>query len=291
MNDTKLHNNLQLAKTVSMYDLVYPCRAELKLDGVRGFLYKNKFYSRQGHEIHLPEITFKLDSSTLNRFVDLEFTLKSGMKKDRSTVSGMINSAMKGGHEKIDQSLLYFNVFDTLSDIEFEHRLDSPNYKGRLIMLDTILDSILRKDIHFLNVPFTDVNNVKELRKYYDYWVNSGYEGVVAKQYTDTYQYKRSKQWARFKPTKTADLHCIGTTKGQGNREGGIGALILTGIVDKKNVVVSVGSGLTFEEVFTDPAYFIGKTIETDYDSVTQNKLTGQYSLYQARNPKVRIDK
>ncbi len=285
-------DNLQLAKTQEMKTIKFPARAELKLDGVRVLMANDKFYTRKSKEIFLPQ-TSKEISLPQTKFIinkstifDLEVTLESGKMVDRPKVSGMLNSAMKGG--VIDESLLKFNVIDALPYEEYLTKYSNLTLEQRLYTIQTML--FLYPE-NFRDIPNWVVNNIEELSELYDQKVSEGYEGLVVKHLEDTYKFKRSKDWARFKESKTTDLVCINTIEGQGKYTGMIGALLLEGKVNEKHIKVKVGSGMTDNDRKILSAYYLGKTIEVKYNSITKDKDTNQASLFLPRFVSVREDK
>jgi len=283
---------LQLAKTVEMSSIKFPAIAELKYDGVRAYFLRGRFYSRTGKEIVLPSITNSISSKEeyTDLFLDMEITLLSGKKTDRTTVSGMINSAMKGGHDKIDTSLLYFNVFDAMPADVFEAKKEIGTLKIRKFFAEEFVSR--NSHLNFRMVEHWIVRNEQELARLYNEKVKSGYEGLVVKQDTSYYQFgKRSDAWSRFKPTKSADLTCVGVIAGKGKYENLIGSLVLSGVVEDKQIEVKAGSGMTDADRSKPPDYYLNQTVEVNYDSITQDKTTGEFSLFQPRFVCVRFDK
>lgn len=281
-----ISSGLQLAKTQDMSRVKFPARAERKLDGVRVLMINCKFYTRTGKEISLPITSAKM-KCIKSFMLDLEVTLESGKMKDRPTVSGMLNSAMKGG--KIDESLLYFNVIDTMTAESYEVQTCFDKYSERLTDITLLLEAINSKQ--FRLIPFRDISNLNELISLYKQEVDAGYEGLVVKHYNDIYTFKRSPQWSRFKETKTADLLCVGVTNGEGKYEGMIGALMLEGKVEGKQVQVKVGSGLTDYDRAQPSGTYIGETIEVKYNSLTASKDSNATSLFLPRFVTIRKDK
>lgn len=112
-----------------------------------------------------------------------------------------------------------------------------------------ILDKVIpdnHEDIK--EVPFFP--NIKELSKYL---TGKDAEGIVAKRLDSTYQEdKKSKDWLKKKTLHENDVVLLGYTKGEGKREGKIGAL-LVGIYNPKSkkyeVKSKVGTGLSDQEL------------------------------------------
>lgn len=283
-----VHKKLQLAKTISMDSVKMPCIAELKLDGVRGYIQNNKVYTRAGNRIHLPKIEAILDKNLelIGYINDLEITLHSGKMADRPIVSGMVNSAIHG--KTIDEDLLYFNIFDVIPKSDFI-KMDCPYHnKARQHMIESVVKLINQPQ--FRRVKRTTIYSVAELKKLYNDYIAEGYEGVVTKHDNDLYQFKRSAQWGRFKAIKTADLKCIGINAGKGKHQGRIGSLTLEGFVDGKHVIVKV-SGMSDALRCEPDEYYLNKIIEVKYNSITRSKETKQHSLFLPRFLMVRMDK
>jgi len=278
--------HLQLAKTMDMSKIHLPARAELKLDGIRAVYFQGKFYTRAGKEIVLPKAT-ELFAPARGHVIDIEITLESGKLVDRPTVSGMVNSAIKGG--KINESHLYFNIIDCISAVDYVDERATETYDMRLTKIDIFIEQANCRQIRA--IPFVDVNTLDELSLEYDRRVADGYEGIVVKNYADQYQYKRSKQWARFKEVRTADLICVMTVDGKGKYTGMIGALQLVGVVEGKYIEVKVGSGMTDYDRGINPDFYLKKIIEVKYNSITRDSITGQASLFLPRFVMVREDK
>jgi bifunctional non-homologous end joining protein LigD len=77
-----------------------------------------------------------------------------------------------------------------------------------------------------------------------------GWEGTVAKELDSPYIRRRSRLWIKAKAFKEGKFVVVGVTRGQGNREGGIGALLLAEVKGNDLIYVGeVGTGLTFEDL------------------------------------------
>lgn len=286
---TNMGSNLQLAKTVPMTHIKFPAIAETKYDGVRCIMVGNKFYTRSGKQIHLPKI-----SSTYNIFdnmLDMEVVVNDGKMVDRQVVSGMINSAIHG--KGIDENALNFKVFAGMPATYYYKKQGITHISIRKSMRCTLDRYFMdpRISSKFVSTSFIDVYDLDELMLHYDNVREEGFEGLVVKHKEDVYQFKRSNQWARFKDTKTADLMCVDVIEGQGKYTGMIGSLLLEGTISNKAISVHVGSGLTDSDRLESEDYFIGKTIEVKYNSITTSKTCDVNSLFLPRFVMIREDK
>lgn len=283
---------VQLAKEVPLTKLVYPRIAELKYDGVRLVTLINQqgdvtFKTRNGKTPHLPRLAEIISHSGLqNRMIDGEIIIGRGAAKDRTSVSGMINSAMHGG--RIMEQILEYVVFDTMDLFEFYSCKCISTYLHRRKTADNIVQLIGR--------PLTlskaiQVNSPEEVSNMAEELYRDGMEGLILKDPSAKYTFNRSATWAKVKEVKTADLKVVGLIEGTGKYEGAIGALQCRGTVEGKDVVVNVGSGLSDDDRMRDHDDFDGKLIEVKYNSVIQDSRTKQWSLFLPRYSHIRIDK
>lgn len=284
---------VQLAKEVPLSELTYPMHAQLKYDGVRIVILwdgvRAQFRTRNGKFIVLPEIANYLTRVFVEYpavMLDSEVTLRNGKTEDRTTVSGMINSARSGN--SINESMLVFNVFDAMPLAQFNSGECSLRYSCRLAMAEdacTLADLYLAKAESKL---VTSANQAQEV--FYDALAN-GDEGIILKPINHKYTFKRSKDWVKLKDIRTADLLCTGTIEGTGKYQNMLGALVCEGIVDGKKVNVNVGSGLTDADRMVELDAYVGQTIEVKYNSVILDTVRNTYSLFLPRFVMVRFDK
>jgi len=283
---------LQLAKEVAPTKLRGHYWAETKYDGVRLALTNVnglvEAHTRNGKLVNLPRLQAALAPSAVQDYMlDCEVTLKSGKMEDRSKVSGMVTSAMRGG--VINEGNLVFNVFDCMPVAEFFAHSCPSSYHHRREETDTVL--------RMLNVPQLQLAErwschcIGDVLQVYNQHIDQGFEGLILKHEDSKYLFKRSTEWIKMKETKTADLHCSAAVEGEGKYQGQIGALVCSGMVDNKMVHVKVGTGLTDADRERCVQAYVGQTIEVKYNSVVQDKTTEVWSLFLPRFVCVRTDK
>jgi len=118
-----------------------------------------------------------------------------------------------------------------------------------------------------------------------------GYEGLVLKYPEHKYTFKRSKDWIKVKEVKHADLRVVDIREGTGKYKGMIGGLVCVGEVEGHRVRVAVGSGLSDIQRSLDDIEFIQETVEVLYNTVIQDSVTLEWSLFLPRFVQVRFDK
>jgi DNA ligase-1 len=294
--------NVQLAKEVPFSKIKFPIIGQVKYDGVRCLAFISDhgvvLKTRNGKVFSYPMLESCLTSfyKGTDIVLDGELVYGQGMLVDRTSVSGIVNSAIRGTPIAHDKNII-FNVFDELYFPEFASQVCRRPYAMRMNELNELfiyVSSLETASTIFKYVNLTHsvtLNDLKELNNYYTSLIAIGCEGVILKPHNHLYTFKRSTDWIKVKETKAADLLCIDIQEGKGKYEGGIGALICVGSVEGKDIEVAVGSGLTDEDRIYDGNSYIGATVEVKYNSVIQDSKTGKYSLFLPRFVCVREDK
>ncbi len=110
-----------------------------------------------------------------------------------------------------------------------------------------------------------------------------GLEGIVAKKLSSRYEAggKHSKNWLKVKTTYEADVVIIGTSKGEGTRDGSFGSLIM-GVYDGDRLrhIGSVGTGFSQKSFETLTKRI--KPLRTDENSLTPSELKAKPELKRA---------
>lgn len=278
-------------KTAIIDKLTYPLIAQLKYDGVRLItLIRNgeiTFWTYNGKEVPLPYLHKKfMDSCLDNIMLDGEIVITGGIMKDRTSVSGMINSAMHGG--TINERILQYAVFDAMSILDYNRKYCNTVYHYRYRLVNELVCAVGCPLIIARN---TIVKSAEEVTTLVEQIYRDGLEGLILKSSLHIYSFKRDKVWARIKQIKTADLECIDIQEGTGKYEGMIGSLILRGTVNGYPIKVKAGSGLTDNDRSMPHDWFIGRTIEVKYNTLIQDSVTGLWSLFLPRYSCRRFDK
>lgn len=284
---------VQLAKEVPESKWKFPAHMQIKYDGVRLLAFVDSagtaFRTRNGKGVKLPFLA-NLFSGLPEGVYDGEIVIAEGKLENRTSISGMINSAMHGG--RIDESNLVFYCFDYLSKESFSSCYCLVAEQSRFEAAKQIIES---EPAVYPNIQLAEtvtVNNARDVNMHYARMLTEGYEGVILKPLKGKYEFKRSANWIKLKETKSADLLCIGIEEGTGKYDGQIGALVLSGIVDGKQIEVSAGSGLDDRDRSRPASYFTGKTIEVLYNSVIPRRgRDSMFTLFLPRYRRVRFDK
>jgi len=200
---------------------------------------------------------------------------------DRIEVSGRITSAT-ACNVSMSMQGLSFIVYDILDSDKFTSSIKTTKpYHTR------------RKELVECNIPDTryvklsqlwQVANSDELKALVDWNKEIGGEGFMLKGINSTYDYKKNNQWLKIKHFKELDLKII-NYKVHSRRDDWIGSLLCYGIVDNKQVLVNVGSGLNDgDRSISKFSEYKDKIVMVTYMDIVSNKSNkGVYSLTNPR--------
>lgn len=198
----------------------FPLMIAPKIDGVRGRFLNGNMYSRNGKIIKgLGRIIKELESKGSD--FDGELTVP-GLSFDEA--SGLIRS-----NEDTPEAV--YNIFDMPSE--------SGSKMDRYRKSFTILNPNMLDFVKLINTIV--VYTIEELFDKYNSYLDEGYEGAVVYDPESLYEDKRSSDWVRLVPMKSADCKVVGAYEGEGKFAGSLGGII----VDYNGNRVRVGSGFT----------------------------------------------
>lgn len=166
------------------------------------------------------------------------------------------------GNDLGDEMSSNIKIFDFL---EFGDNclLTSVMYIDRLVNAKMHLDGVVPSNMSVIETFLVSGRQARDITKAL---VKDGWEGTMLVEPDSHYHVgKRVNHSIKLKPRKTADLLCIGIEPGDGKYTGLIGSLLLK---DSEGRVVSVGSGLSDDDRAKDKTFYIGKTIEIEYEQI-----------------------
>jgi len=228
---------------------------EIKWDGVRSILFLNK-------SKNILEIQARSGMTITHRYPEIAAIAKSAVQCEDSVVlDGEIVVLNSEGVPDFQRHQKRMNV-DSKKDIESLSQSTPSTY----FVFDILhLDGRNLKQLEFLErrAILSKVLKVRSPRMrisdYIEEWgkavfdnaVNMRLEGVVGKQkYSKYLEGVRSPSWVKIKSVVTQDCVVIGYTRGEGNREGYFGSLILAAYIHGKlQFIGHSGSGFTSAQV------------------------------------------
>jgi DNA ligase-1 len=242
----KMKPSCMLLKTYKPEKVKFPCLAAVKKDGVRGRWLISRMATRQGKPIiGIDHITDELNKYSIE--FDGELCVPN---TDFDTASGLIRSL-----NPTPEAVYYI--------------FDSPSLGGTKQNRYSALISLFKETQYIKLIPHYLITNQDKLYYYYNESIKHGEEGIVIYDPDSLYEDKRSYDWMRMVPIKTADCVVIGFFEGKGkhaNRLGGI-------IVDFEGHEVRVGTGFSDEQredIWMDKSTYDGVIAELEFKEKTK---------------------
>jgi len=253
-------------KQPKLDDITFPKELQPKIDGFRAIYIPGLgFMGRNGKPLRNKNLgAFFHGISTSNRKWVLDGEIDStewhGQKDSFNKITSILNSEDK----EIPDHIRY-TVYDCVKVKDWRAQSCPDTYEQRMNHANQLVFYIsdhypttedwFSEDASFresyspvVSIPSIKINSRKELDKWYKYYLDHGYEGVMIKDSKGLYQWKRvtvtSQIMLKLKPSITHDLKVTGFVEGEGKFRGMLGKLL----VDFNGVGVGVGTGLTEKE-------------------------------------------
>lgn len=216
---------------------------------------------------------------------DFEKTVLQNMKNNTSTepsrecFSDLMTNAFSLDSNKDG----VFNLFDAVPMFEWESKCCSQTLEQRKDWIQNNLTEVSYENIKIVSWSkiFYKENSedLTEMVNLFHRFLVLGYEGAMVKDFDARYEFKRSKSLLKMKYMLSIDLEVIDIYEGiAGSKyEGMLGGVYC----DYRGNQLGVGSGWSDSErelYWKHPELLVGKVIEIQYQSETQNK-QGGYSL------------
>lgn len=280
-------------KDKTLSKIKYPAVAELKSDGSRCIAYCNtdgvRLMSRNGKQYQgLADLELSLQDELFDGLVldgELVFDIT---KADRTTGNGIVTKAVKGTISLEEQSNVVFQVWDVIPQKEYKPKgVFKTEQWQRYVGLKDLLKQANKHNIQL--IPSHVVNSLEEAKEIFRKYVEDGFEGIILKNLQSFWEDKRSPNLVKFKEELFADLRVVGYYEGEGKAVGMLGGLILES--EDGVIKVNVGSGFTDEQriqIWQDKNLNI---VEIKFNGITEDKRTGQKSLFLPIFQRERLDK
>lgn len=266
----------------------FPVLASTKYDGVRLIAFVSgtgdaMLKTRAGKVLNLKSL--KKNMSVLTPGVyDGELVSGDGVQAGRTGITGSVNKVLKGSTTEIPDYT--FCVFDLLTHEDWKNQKCTVPYQLR----HGVLSEILKGVPHVKLVEQLVIHEQAHVDLAYNSRIDKGYEGLILRDLNGHYLWKRSPELIKMKATHDCVLKCVGITPGTGKYEGLVGALECEGKVSGKDVKVKLGTGLSDFDRQRNKDYFIGHSVEAQYNDIVRAEGSQTYSLFLPRFKRVRND-
>jgi len=259
---------------------------EVKWDGVRAIL----FLDKREHNI---ELKSRNNKSITHRYPELVSPLESAINcKESVILDGEIVVLNKKGFPDFQEHQRRMNV-DYHKEIEMLSReIPATYYFFDILCIDgknlqrfpfvdrrKILSDIIRPNDRIRISDYVEENGIEVFEKI----KTMNLEGIMAKKRSSIYvQGTRSTDWLKIKNIQTQDCIVIGYTKGEGNRQGYFGSLLLAMYDDE------LGAGGELRFVGHTGSGFDFSLLESTYKRLEKMKVNAcpiKYVPYTNREP------
>ena len=259
---------------------------EVKLDGVRvlTIVYptgKVDQYSRSGKELVNFERIKRQLAEVAGQFLE-------PMVLDGEVMSNSFQDLMKQIHRKTDvtasDAVLYLFDIIPLSEFVANAGIQVQSNRSEQLMTWYSLVSSAVPNVRVVEQELVDLDTSEGQQRFREInasAVEGGFEGIMLKDPTASYELKRSHAWLKVKPVITVDLEVKALEEGTGKNVGRLGALVCEGMDNGRAIRVNVGSGFSDDQrddFWSDAGAVKGELVEVMADAVTQNQ-DGSYSL------------
>ena len=259
----------------------YPCIAEVKYDGQRTIaIVENgvvSYHGRSGKVSFQWEGLFDDELVMLAKDVGDDIIVDSEVMGD--TFIETINAKSEDNVSAKEKLKMY--AFDVMTLTEWKTHNAFLCQEARSKQLEILLANT---KFHKLVKSTSRVcNSAKELDDFYKKVTSEGGEGLIIKTMNGKYEWKRSKNWLKYKPVYTYDGVITGFYLGRpGSKyENTLGGVLIEG--DDENghhFKTAVGSGFSDEErdeIWQNQNSYMGKMIEVEAQELS--KSGDEYSL------------
>jgi ATP-dependent DNA ligase len=196
----------------------------------------------------------------------------------------------------VDTSRLQYVVWDMMPLCDFKMKTcDRTQSKRYDFLRDCVLEyqhtaskggvnqKIFKVDIS----KSVTIENEKELKKHFSKVTRKGEEGLIVKNMSGMYEFKRSDTWIKMKLENDVDLKIVGVKEGKKSLKGHLGSVSV--MHGKTKVDCPCGKGITraiAKKLWKNSKELIGKIAKIEYMNVTEDN-----SLFLPKFVEVRDDK
>ena len=271
-------------------DLTYPQAVEPKYDGVRTIAIIDKdgkvsLLGRSG----LQFVNF-LEIEEAVACLGLRSAVLDGeiLGQNHETQYADVMRRVNGKPGRNDNIPVVFRVFDIMELNRFINKDDRLIWSVRRAALERLLnpDAVSSTKGLVQLSPSQVANSPDELLAIYRGYVDLKFEGVIAKDPSAIYDFKRSKSWRKLKPMietgSDADLEIVGFVEGRGKLAGTLGAIELRGEIGERKVECNCGSGFSEtlrRQIWDNRGNLLGSIAEVRYQDMTLAQGSTIYSL------------
>ena len=256
-----------LANKYEDVDITFPCYTQPKLDGIRCLVKVDGMWTRNGKKIvscpHIFEQLKPLFESQPDLIFDGEL-YNHQFKHDFNKITSLVKKTKPTAADLAEsEDLVDYHIYDLPStDKRFEHRLED------LQDLMTELFNIGGSD-SICYVQTEEVFNQEELDKFYNEWMEEGYEGQMIRVSNSFYENKRSKSLLKRKEFEDDEFEILAVNEGSGKLAGRVGNMLFKSKSGHEFHSTVNGTQEYLDELWTQRDELVGKLATIKYFNLT----------------------
>jgi len=252
-----------------------------KLDGIRALFYGGALYSRQGKKFygleHIEQELAQVSKKHNLKLIDGELYIRHA---DFNTIQSVVMTQDNIADKKQVKIKVFALGADYIEDTGQMYRL---------------IEELFANTLYIAPIEYMEVeNNPEKIKWVMQEFVNLGFEGVMLRHPETHYKPNRNNSLLKVKPIKECDLRIVDLMEGTGKYKNMLGAIVVEGIVDGKNIKCNVGTG--FDDIDRKRMWhlkdkLIGKTVEVAFQDISKAACSDIYSLRFPAYRRLRLDK
>lgn len=211
---------------------------------------------------------------------------KDGVE-DRKTGNGFFTKAVRGTLTAAEAKRFSVVLWDMVPVATVELGVGDVPYESRLGQLSDVITKLNKDHIQIIEGEYADT--MAQVEDFYGRMRARGEEGAIIKVAKSVWEDRRSKYIVKMKAVNDADLLCVDVELGQGKFAGMVGALVCE--TSDGLLKVRIGTGLKDDDRAKDPAYYVGKIIEMQYNEIIEQKDRFTKCMFLPVYVQVRLDK
>jgi len=138
-------------------------------------------------------------------------------------------------------------------------------------------------------IPIDYVVGDETIMNLIDEYVSLGYEGCMVKLPDSPYVDGRKEYWVKLKPTNEIEGIIVDVLEGDGKHAGKVGSFIVKSVINGREVIYKVGSGMSDEQrkqYWNNRTSLIGKIVDVKYQELTKDGIPRFPILVRVRTDK-----
>lgn len=247
-----------------------PARIEIKHDGLRSIVFSGNpvmYFSYDGRPQEQWSGLFDDEINALAAAHGGEIVLDTEIEGDNflETIR-----AKKTGND-LGKDNLRLKAFDLLTREEWDAEYSPREQDARSDYITKLLDIV--KPSKIVQTVFEICDTIDQLKAFHAKACADGYEGTMLKRVKGLYEWKRSKNWWKWKPVITVDLKIVDFYEGKvgTKNEGTLGGLVLQGEDENGNKIRTNCGGFKVRGGLLDEwMKSIGIDIKNEKDIITK---------------------